>query len=354
MATRRGDERSLMRPLATVPPAHARLLDRLAREREDRARRLLEISIDRERGVQLARMRREGAKLAVEPSVPRRRRPDKLTAAAMKRAREESGLSDKRLDAQLQRDIDGQQRMLREMVRTGQTRAKVGENTSLFVCGLTASSITVTSEAFTDSNASTSISSPIATQRSLGRNRSRFFAMAFTPVQLFGLGLLQVTQRTRFAYSSSMSGALTASATLAPVGSYSIDAPPPAYVFPFYNAVPHPSLLLTSTITVTISTLNADGSTTTIAVPSATQTIIDRRLSGWTGPTSDIGLLQDVASPSTVSPPAIALRAGSTLTVDVVLFLQLFALVGGTVTVDCLSLSNAGLDVPATIVRLDY
>jgi len=42
------------------------------------------------------------------------------------------------------------------------------------------------------------------------------------------------------------------------------------------------------------------------------------------------------------------------MTVDVVLFLQLFANSGGTITVDCLSVPNAGLDVPAAMVRLDF
>jgi hypothetical protein len=228
--------RNPLRPLARVPVAHARLLDRLARERQDRARRLLEISLDRERAVQLSAARRGEVKLAVPPSRPSWRRPGKLTAAALKQARQESGLSDRRLDAQLQRDIDVQQRMLREMVRAGQTRAKVGENTTLFVCGLMASAINVKAESFPGSHGSTTISSPIAIQRSTGRNRSRFFGTVFSPVELFGLALLQVTQTTRFAFSTSIGGALTASASLAPIGSYSIMAPSPAYVFPFWNA----------------------------------------------------------------------------------------------------------------------
>jgi hypothetical protein len=243
--------------------------------------------------------------------------------------------------------------MLREMVRAGQTRARVGEHTTVFACALTASSITVTTTSFNSANASTFIS-PVATQRSVGRNRSRFLATAFSPVELFGSGLLQLTQHTRFAFSSSVSGALTVSASLAPVGSYSILAPPPVYVFPFWHAVPHPSLILTATITVTITAPNADGSTTTIVVPSAEQTIIDRTLSGWTGPSSEIGLLQSVVSPITVSHPPIGVRAGSSVTVDVVLLLQLFAKSGGTVTVDCLSLANTGLDVPGTMARLDF
>jgi hypothetical protein len=346
--------RNPLRLLSKVPPAHARLLDRSTREQQDRRQLLLEVAVDRQRAFLRDAMRREGCKPLVEPPAPKWRRPRTLTAAAIKQLLDESGLSDRRLKTQLQRDIDAQQRMLREMVRAGQTNARVGENTTLFVCGLTASSITVTTESFTSTNGTTSISSPIAIQRSSGRNRSRFFASAFDPVEMFGLGLLQLTQRTRFAFSTSIAGALGATASLSPIGSYSIVAPHPADVNLFYKAVPHPSLLLTATITITTSTLNTDGSTTTIVLPSATQTIIDRRLSGWTDPPPEIGLLQDVASPISVSHPAFSVRAGSTMTVDVILFLQLFANQGGTITVDCLSLPNAGLDVPATMVRLDY
>ena len=100
-----------------------------------------------------------------------------------------------------------------------------------------------------------------------------------------------------------------------------IDAPAAESRDIFWHAVPHPNLSLSATVLAAASWPDPRGlgGTTLTVPPPVTLNILQRELSGWVGANTEVGLLQDVASPLAISAPRMPILGfPATVTVVVV------------------------------------
>jgi hypothetical protein len=341
---------------AKVPAAHARVLGRLTRELSRRQMQLALANVEAQHEAARKEIALHMPSLRVAATKARRSTAKSLSKADRRRfATEGAGME--RVRAELRGEVTRLRRLLHDSLRAGQARAQTVGDPTTFLCNFSAQSLSVTDDAFTSAGASTSLTRPVRRELSLARNRSRFLAIAFAPVDLFSFGLMHVVQTVRFAFTILGTGAATLTAHITPLGTYRIDAPGAESRQLFFTAVPHPSIHLFATVTAAASwpAPAAPGGVTLVLPPPVTATIIHRELSGWSGSNSEVGLLQDLTSPTIVSALPIAIGGSpATVTIDVTLNMQLWAKSGGTVVVDCLTPGNSGLNVPAVVLRFDF
>jgi hypothetical protein len=277
-----------------------------------------------------------------------------LTSVAAKKVLSEGGLREPQLLRALRADIQRQRRIFKRWVRTGGARPQTVGDPTTFFCGLTATSVSETSSTLAMGNAAAVLTRPVIRQMTTGRNRTRFVASAFAAVEQDSLTMLDLDQHFRFSFTISVGGAVSPTVFLTPVGTYSLFAPHDEYVFPFWRAVPGVSLWVSANVSIVGSFPVGGGQNIVLLPAGASSTPIFRTLSGWGGPFSDVGLLQNVASSSSLVAPMFAAPTGTTVTMDVQLYTRLMCYEGGTVTLDTLSQADSGLNVPSCMLRVDY
>ena len=188
-------------------------------------------------------LRAPDARIAL-PAV-KRGSPTGLTAAARRRLGDFRGVRMGQIHDELRHDVSRLRQLLRDSVRAGQARAQTVGDPTAFFCSLTANSVTDSAQSFMSANGTTFLS-PIVVNNSTGLNRSRFMAVAFSPIEPFGLGLLQLTQRIRFSFLLNAACAVSVTAHLTPLGTFRTDAPDAVYLFPFWHIIPRPALNLSA------------------------------------------------------------------------------------------------------------
>jgi len=343
--------------LAKVPAAHARALDRLTRELSERRVQLTLANIEAQHEAAYKEIGRRETGVRVSTPKVRRGAAKSLSSAAARRIVAGGGAGMKRVRAELGGEVTRLRKLLRDSLRAGRGRAQTVGDPTTFLCNFNAASLTVTDDAFTSTGAATFLTRPVRRELSLARNRTRYLGFATAPVGIFTFGLMHVVQTTRFAFTLLGTGAATATAQIAPLGTYRIDAPGAESRDIFWHAVPHPNINLSATVLAAASWPNPRGlgGTTLTVQPPVTVNVLQRELSGWAGANTEVGLLQDVTSPLAISAPRmLILGFPATVTVDVTLNMQLWAKSGGTVVVDCLTPGNSGINVPAAVLQFDF
>jgi hypothetical protein len=180
-----GRKSPIVRRLTRVPPAHARALERLAREMSKRQIRLALANIAAQHETTRKELTRHFPDVRV--TVPKlRQSPAKpLSGAQRRRIVAEEGMGVKLVRAELRGEVTRLRALLRDSLRAGRRRAQTVGDPTTFLCNFNAQSLTVADDAFTSAGAFTMLTRPVRRELSLARNRTRYLALATAPVGVF-------------------------------------------------------------------------------------------------------------------------------------------------------------------------